>query len=349
MGPNLDKRGGFMKKSLVKSKELEEKLKAVGAAKAPIFPKSRRYTDKEIELILEGAEQFGRDGVSALCRVREWTISKWKSRREPKSLAVAADHHEGYHPHWQKALDLWRSKPGLGPAQIANQMKRDGVRISTTTVRTILEENGYTPPKAKLKPERVFRYEAARPRELVHMDFKHFYIHKQKAFLLLMQDDYSRFLCGHRLTDSENIDAVIAVFEDSVAKYGRMQTIMTDAGSAFYSWNGINRFQKLIAEEYGIDHIKASSPRSNGKVESVNKQIEKELLKVKEFSSLDDAAMGIAEWIEFYNFERTHMGLSGKEVPADRYLYGWDKRPPETPKAENVWEDVLKVALTKVK
>ncbi len=51
------------------------------------------------------------------------------------------------------------------------------------------------------------------------------------------------------MTDSENIDAVIAVFEDCVSKFGRMQTIMTDAGSAFYSWNGINRFQKLMAEE----------------------------------------------------------------------------------------------------
>lgn len=338
-----------MKRSPGKSKELEEKLKAIGAAKTPVAPKSRRYSEKEMDLILEGVEHFGRDGVNALCGVREWTISKWKKRRAPKSSEVAADHHEGYHPHWQKALDLWRSKPGLGPAQIANQMKRDGFRISTTTVRTILEENGYTPPMAKVKAERVLRYEAARPRELVHMDFKHFYIHKQKAFLLIMQDDYSRFLCGHRLTDSENIDAVIAVFEDCVAKYGRMQTIMTDAGSAFYSWNGINRFQKLIAEEYGVDHIKASSPRSNGKVESVNKQIEKELLTVKEFSSLDDAALGIAEWVEFYNFERTHMGLAGKEVPADRFLYGWNKRPTEELKSGTVWEDVLKVALTKIK
>jgi hypothetical protein len=39
----------------------------------------------------------------------------------------------------------------------------------------------------------------------------------------------------------------------------------------------------------------------------VNKQIEKELLQVKAFSSLEDAAIGIGEWIDFYNFERVHM------------------------------------------
>lgn len=127
-------------------------------------------------------------------------------------------------------------------------------------MRNILEENGYTPPLTKQKVERVFRYEAIRPLELVHMDFNHFFINKQKVFLLLMQDDYSRFLCGHKLAESENIATLTEVFEDCVGKYGRMQVLMTDAGSAFYSWNGINRFQKLIAEEYGIDHIKAKNP-----------------------------------------------------------------------------------------
>ncbi len=338
-----------MKRSEIESQTLRDELSRIGGAKAAIEPRSRRYSDKEVDLILEGVERLGLEEVQDLSGVRDWTIKKWRKRRKPKSLEAVADHHDGYHKSWVKVLDLWRSKPGLGPAQIVGQLKRDGVRISVSTVRGILEENGYVPPKARVKPERVFRYEAARPRELVHMDFKHFYIHKQKAFLLLMQDDYSRFLCGSRLTSSENIDDVIEVFETSVSRYGRMQTIMTDAGSAFYSWNGINRFQKLIAEEYGVDHIKATSPRSNGKVESVNKQIEKELLRVREFSSLDDASHGIAEWIEFYNFERTHMGLGEGQVPADRFLWGWNRKPREPEKKDDVWADVLKVALTKVK
>lgn len=340
--------------SAIKVKEqLVTQLEAIRASKAPVKPKSRRYTDKEIELILQGAVEFGQVGCSRLCGVRSSTICNWSRRAEigARSAPPAKDHYDGYHPHWQKVLDLWKSRPGLGPAQISNQLKRDGVRISVSTVRNVLEENGYTPPKAVSKPERVFRYEAARPRELVHMDFKHFYINKQKVFLLLLQDDYSRFLCGYKLTNSENMDAVIEVFEQCVARYGRMQMIMTDAGSSFYSWNGINRFQKLIAEEYGVDHIKASSPRSNGKVESVNKQIEKELLRVKEFSSLEEAEFGIEEWIQFYNFERTHMGLPSGEVPADRFLFAWNhkpKMPSETP-SNAVWEDVLKVALNKIK
>jgi len=364
-----------MKEVIEVVKDLREELAAIAVSKSATKASSRRYTDKEIELILSAAEQYGVVATSALTGVRNWTIYQWRKRRAPKASPISSvvakpedskpsepkvDHHSGYHKHWMRALEIWRLKPGLGPAQISNQMLREGKKISVTTVRGILEENGYTPPMLKPKPERVVRYEAARPRELVHMDFKHFYINKQKAFLLLLQDDYSRFLCGHRLTDSENIDTVIAIFEECVGRYGRMQTIMTDAGSAFYSWNGVNRFQKLIADDYCIDHIKAGSPRSNGKVESVNKQIEKELLRVTEFSSLEEASLGIAEWVEFYNFERTHMGLPSGEVPADRFLYGWNKMPSpnaavqmptETSKSSEdvVWAEILKMALSKIK
>jgi putative transposase len=349
-----------MSKKQVQQQELEEALRKICESKAPLSPKTRRYTAKEKDQILLAVEKLGLKPVAELSGVRDFTINIWLRRRKPASEKISEDHYDGYHPNWQKVLDLWKSRPGLGPAQIANQLKRDGLRISVSTVRNILEENGYTPPKALIKPERVFRYEAARPRELIHMDFKHFYINKQKVFLLLMQDDYSRFLCGYKLTNSENMDSVIEVFENCVNKYGRMQIVMTDAGSSFYSWNGINRFQKLISEESGVDHIKASSPRSNGKVESVNKQIEKELLRVKEFSSLEEAELGVDEWIEFYNFERTHMGLPPGEVPADRFLLGWNHKPEKTSvtsvpqvaplsPATNVWEDILKVALTKIK
>jgi putative transposase len=321
------------------------------------FPsKQRRYTAEQKEMVLEALERFGSKEVKRLCGIRSATLSTWKNRnrRSQEGTSLKAEekaHYGGYHKNWERVIEIWRSRPGLGPAQIKGQLYREGVKISVSTVRNVLEENGYTPPKAKVKSERVHRYEAARPREFSHMDFKHFYINKQKVFLLLIQDDYSRFISGYKLTHSENMDAVISVFEESIHLYGRMQTIMTDAGSSFYSWNGVNKFQKLVSEEYGIDHIKASSPRSNGKIESVNKQIDKEVLNVENFSSLEDADTGISKWIEFYNFERVHMGLNPGEVPADRYLFGWERNKKETKDQalkSNIWEELIKVAIKKI-
>jgi putative transposase len=332
-------------------------VREIGESRAGIKPKSRRYSPKDIEMVVEACRYLEVGEISKLSGIRTATIRVWSGRakraeskasNELEASEVKTPQYGGYHKHWVRVLDLWRSKPGLGPAQLSNQLRREGIKISVSTVRNILEENGYTPPRAVMKSERVFRYEAARPRELIHMDFKHFYINKQKVFLLLMQDDYSRFLCGYKLSDSENMDTVIEVFEECLSKYGRMQTLMTDAGSAFYSWNGFNRFQRLISEEYGIDHIKAKSPRSNGKIESVNKQIEKELLHVKEFASLGEAITGIGDWVEFYNFERTHMGLAQSEVPADRFLFGWNKTPVKKSSSKLIWEDIIKVAVDKM-
>lgn len=180
------------------------------------------------------------------------------------------------------------------------------------------------------------------------------------VYLLLLQDDYSRFICGFRMTDSENMKAVTQAFEERVGRHGKMQSVMTDAGSAFYSWNGINRFQRLLSEEYGVDQIKARSPRSNGKIENVNKQIEKEVLDVKRYASIEEAHAAIEAWIRFYNFERTHMGLPEATVPADRFLYGWNQGQGRAERADAqvptpaaieqaAWTEVVRLALTRLK
>jgi transposase InsO family protein len=367
---------------------VESKRPEVPALKTKVSAsKGRRYGPAErAEILAAIAAGKTADELFASHGVARETIARWKFRakravggsvaapdpraiqsgaeRAPLEIAsspvpeASADEHVGYHAHWREALKVWRSRPGLGPAQIRNQLYRAGIKITVATTRKILEENGYTPPKAAVKEVEINTYEAVRPLELVHMDFKHFYINRAKVYLLLLQDDYSRFLCAHKMTESENMKAVIQAFEETVARYGKMQSVMTDAGSAFYSWNGINRFQRLLTEEYGVDQIKARSPRSNGKIENVNKQIEKEVLDVERYASLEEAEHAVEKWIRFYNFERTHMGLPQGMVPADRFLFGWNQVQSRAPEASSVsraqieretWTEMLKVALARIK
>jgi putative transposase len=371
--------------ALIKSvlDSLSAKENRVPTAKAG-GAKGRRYSPSERSAIL-AAHSAGKNPGELLQQfgVCHETLSRWVRRSkkgsegaiaqsEPAAVPAAApvaplvtmaqlereaaDCHKGYHPHWREVLKSWRARPGMGPAQVRNQLHRAGIKISVATARKIMEENGYTPPKPTIKEVEINRFEAVRPLELVHMDFKHFYINRSKVYLLLLQDDFSRFLCGHRMTDGENMKAVSEAFEECVNRYGKMQIVMTDAGSAFYSWNGINRFQKLMSEEYGVDQIKAKTPRSNGKIENVNKQIEKEVLDVDRYASLEEAGNAIREWIRFYNFERTHMGLPQGMVPADRFLPGWnesgkpkDHAGAEIKAREQAWDDVLSFALGKLK
>ena len=48
--------------------------------------------------------------------------------------------------------------------------------------------------------------------------------------------------------------------------------------------------------------------------------MQRELVRQIEFRDLADAAHQIEKWVHYYNFARTHHGLGGILVPADRFF-----------------------------
>jgi transposase InsO family protein len=154
------------------------------------------------------------------------------------------------------------------------------------------------------------------------MDVLHFHVHSQRLYLLLSLDDHSRFITGWALLQHESMEDAIALLEDSIRRYGKPEAVLTDRGAAFHTWSGIGRFDRFL-ESYGIDHILAAPehPQTCGKIEAVNKAIQKELIDRVEFRNYLDAKAQIGRWIDEFNHQRTHQGLGGVLVPADRF-YG---------------------------
>ena len=147
-----------------------------------------------------------------------------------------------------------------------------------------------------------------------------FFIHKLKVYLLLLLDDFSRFILGFRLSTETSIDLVIGVVQEAIDRYGKMEEILSDRGFVFYSWRGANRFERYLELE-GIHQTHASPhhPQTLGKIEAANKQIQKELIRRKEFKGVEEAEEAIKKWVETHNYKRTHQGLGGLLVPADRF------------------------------
>lgn len=229
---------------------------------------------------------------------------------DPKSVEAQRD---------AAILAEWRKQAGLGPSQIRNQLRRAGQKVSVQTVRRVMEEAGYRPPKVE-RHEHSGRYEALRPNQLWHLDFVHRHIHKQPAFILALIDDHSRFVTGWALDDAERADAVIGCFEAAVARHGRPEAVMHDGGSAFWSWKGSSRFTRLL-EEYGVDQLKVDHPSVNGKIEVFNGNLHKELLDRVTFPDVGELRRRLGPHFHWYNHHRTHHALGGLLVPADRY-YG---------------------------
>ena len=218
-----------------------------------------------------------------------------------------------------RILAEWKSHPGLGPNQVRNQLRRQGLKVSVHTVRCVLEANGYVAPKVRRQVVHDQRYEAVRPNHLWHMDFLHRYINKLHVYILLIIDDFSRYIVGGALWDGERVAAVQETFLSAVNRHGKPDKAMSDGGSAFYSWRGIGAFTRLV-DELEIDQLIATTPEINGKLESLNANVQKELFNKETFFDLGETQRRFVTWIRFYNMRRTHTALGGILVPADRYF-----------------------------
>ncbi|MFQ5505389.1 MAG: IS3 family transposase [Planctomycetota bacterium] len=241
-----------------------------------------------------------------------------KSSRPPLSVSPIDEKHR------KLVLELKAMHANMGLAQVQNQLKRfHALRLSRHMIGRIFREAGIPlqkrSPRSDTKPSEN-RFEMTRPGELWAVDFKEFWVHSEKAYALSVLDDFSRFLVGFALTRKPTAELAIETLRRAIQRYGRPERILSDRGPQFHSWNGVSQFDEFLAD-FLTDHTvtKADHPFTNGKIESLHRTIEAEILDVEEFASLEEAERRMRSWIAEYNFSRTHMGIGGL-VPADRYF-----------------------------
>ena len=315
-----------------------------------------RYKPAQKAKLLALAERIGVEKAAAKTGVTAWSLYRWRRDRALAQTSAASQSNGGLghmpkptridvpEEMQQKVLAVWRNNPGFGPSQIHYQLRRVGLKCDTKSIRKILKAHGYTPPSVKPPRAReVRRFEASRPLELVQMDVLQFHVHAQRLYLILALDDHSRFIVGWSLLQRESMDDAIEVLEESIRRYGKPEALLTDRGATFHTWQGIGRFDRVL-EAYDIEHRLAAPqhPQTCGKVEALNKAIQKELIDRIEFRNYLDAKEQIGRWIDEFNHQRTHQGIGGVLVPADRFYgradrvlkriegaHGGDPIPPE--------------------
>lgn len=280
-----------------------------------------RYTPSQREQILETAVREGTSAASRKHSCSRSAIYDWQKKVERAAAGQGRSPTSGPAPAEVEAqrdkeiLDEWHRHPGLGPSQIRNQLRAKCVKVSVHTVRRVMEDAGYRPPKVQRQAHDE-RFEAVRP---WHLDFVHRNINRATTFTLILIDDHSRYVVGHGVDEVERADMVIETFEEAVRRHGRPEMVMHDKGGAFWSWRGISRFTALLTE-LGVDQVVAEHKEWNGKVEVFNANLHKELFDVQRFYDVSEMKRRLAAHLHFYNHARTHHALGGLLVPADRYF-----------------------------
>jgi len=286
---------------------------------------ARRYTPSQKAKALEYAAMHGVLAASRHFGISRYSLYAWRrqvgkaAKGDGASPVSGPSHVQVEEQRDREVLAEWRKHPGLGPSQVRNQLRRRGIKVGVATVRRVMEDEGYRPPKVK-RTQHDGRYEAVRPNHIWHLDFVQRYVNKASTFTLILIDDYSRYVVGHGVDDRERSQLVLDVFEEAVARHGKPERVMHDKGGAFWSWRGISKFTSLLTE-MGIDQLVAEAKEHNGKVEVFNANLHKELFDRHRFWDVSEMKRRLATHLHWYNHARTHHALGGLLVPADRY-YG---------------------------
>ncbi len=288
----------------------------------------KQFDQQQKAAIVQNAKEIGFKEASRIAGVHYTTVYDWsreieaigkeaflvrETKRDGRGIKEISEKQE------QLVLDTRRSNPGYGPGQIRNQLRRQAETVSIRTVRRIMEANGYKFSSRK-SAQKATRFEASRPLELGQMDILQFFIHKLQVYLILLIDDFSRFILSWSLLQETSIDAVIDVVQRGMVRYGKLEELLTDRGFVFYSWRSANRFERYLElERIEHTHARPHHPQTLGKVEAINRRVKSELITRKEFQTVQEASTAIEQWVDHYNYHRTHQGLGGFLTPADRF------------------------------
>ena len=197
-----------------------------------------------------------------------------------------------------------------------------GIRINHKRIQRVLKMYGLSsdPPRRWIRRKWV-RYERAYSNSLWHVDWYEMKDARWKGqWLIVYEDDASRFIVGYGLFGQATSHNTVEVLKQSIARYGRPTSVLSDHGVQFYAveaeakQRGLTEFEIFLMRSH-IRHIvgRVNHPQTNGKVEKLFDEIGK---KIKFFSSIE-------ECVCWYNTIKPHGALDLK-TPIDAY---YEKMP----------------------
>ena len=267
----------------------------------------------------------GEASKSALCReygISRPTGDKWIKRYEAgdtlenRSRAPQNRPRETATEMEKKIVAYRQAHPAIGATKLRRILENQGCQNvpSHSTINRIFAKNGLITKEASLAATPHQRFEKSEPNEMWQADYKGHFAMKngQRCHPLNIIDDYSRFnlCCQAQLT--ETFEEIRPVMVRLFQEYGMPFSLLCDNGNPWGTAQsvGFSRFEVWLME-LGILtlHGRALHPQTQGKEESFNRSMTKELLKHTTISDQPDAQRQFDAYRDFYNNGRPHNAL----------------------------------------
>lgn len=261
--------------------------------------------------------------------------------------------------------------PAYGQQRASNELKKQGIIVAPATVRSVWVRHDLETFSKRLKALEAFMAQGNSPvwtesqvqalerRKLEkqvegEIETEHpgylgcqdtYYVGTIKGGGRIYQqtfiDSYFK-VAMTKLYDRKNAlvaaymlnDKVIPWFEEEGV---RLLRILTDRGTKVCGNREHHKFQLFLAvEDIDNSKTKARHPQSNGICERFHRTVQDEFYAIafrkKGYNSIEDLQKDLDQWIDSYNFERTHQGkycfgktpiqtfLDAKELAKNKYL-----------------------------
>jgi transposase InsO family protein len=254
-------------------------------------------------------------------------------------------------------VEMAISHPAFGQLRVSNELKKQGIIVSPTGVRSIWLRNELnnikkrlTALEAKMAQEGLIlteaqlraleskkeKLEAQGEIESMHPGYlgcqDTYYVGNFKGIGRIYGqtyiDSYSRVAEAKLYTQKTAIVAA-DLLNDRVLPFYQEQgvdilRILTDRGTEYRGKLEHHSYELYLSVE-GIEHTvtKAYSPQTNGMCERFHRTIKTEFydtaMRKKIYTSLEELQRDVDSWLYYYNYQRSHSG---------KYCYG--KTPMET-------------------
>ena len=229
--------------------------------------------------------------------------------------------------------------PHYGPDKLVRLLQDDGIELSASTARDILQRNGRVqarrarPPR--WSPSITPAIQVPGPGHSMSADHKGQFLlgNRRYCFPLTIADPASRYLFAVEALASTSVEAAVPVFERVFRRWGLPEQIITDNGTPFCTaraLGGITQLSKMWIK-LGIQHVRIEPgrPQQNGIHERMHGTLKREATKPPE-PNMRAQQRRFDMFVEEFNNVRPHQAL-GQERPASKvepYRRPYPTRPP---------------------
>ena len=289
--------------------------------------KSKRFSRELKESLLQLVKGSGLS--------REWSLEvielvpsryyRWESKYpdlEDKKPVARRILHKLLPEEKEKVIDYALTHPELRHRQLAYRLEREQkVFVSPSSCYRVLKFKGLVCAwQPKLITRKEYDFKTTRPNQQWQIDICYIPVAAYFMYLILILDDYSRYIVYFELCWSMSQGDVRRVLDFALLRAGLIESeekpkLLSDNGPQLVAIS----FQQYL-KKLGITHLRAAyrHPEGKGKVERVFRTIKYEDVLPQEYQTPSEAFQGIKSFIDYYNQKRLHQGID-YVTPYERY------------------------------